>query len=277
MSKIKFIFFMLIILAAPGLFAQHKPILTVMDFKTNSVAKAEMQAVISQLSDALFKSGKYRIIDSSQRDMLLGELEFSLSDCSDKSCQLQAGKLLSAEFIVTGEMERAGGRLSFSCKLLKTESGALVASDASLYPDLNALLDDLDKVAMRISGLEARINPKRALGIGASIVSYAVFSGGMICLAASLGFWSSSQSHYQDYLDLRSNGADKYTEVYEKYLKGLRNSKITLISGSIASGAGLVSGVLFTVMARRAKQKPAEESALRPLIGPGYAGIQLKF
>lgn len=110
------LFVLLFILMIMPLAAQHKPILTVMDFRNGAVSDSEMRAVVSQLSHALFKTGKYKIIDSSQRDMLLKEIDFSLSDCTDESCQLQAGMQLSAEFIVVGELEKAGSVFPFPVK-----------------------------------------------------------------------------------------------------------------------------------------------------------------
>ena len=46
-------------------------------------------------------------IEVSQRDNILKEMEFSLSGCSDESCMLEVGKMLSAESISTPRLKQA--------------------------------------------------------------------------------------------------------------------------------------------------------------------------
>jgi hypothetical protein len=69
--------------------AQEKPIITVLDFTGTSVAEAEMRSIINVLSSDLFKSGYFTVIDISQREQILNEMEFSGSGCSDESCRLE--------------------------------------------------------------------------------------------------------------------------------------------------------------------------------------------
>ena len=56
--------------------------------------------IISLLSSALFKTDVYTVIDVSQRQTILEELNFPMSGCTGESYLLEVGKLLSAEAIV---------------------------------------------------------------------------------------------------------------------------------------------------------------------------------
>ena len=95
MKRIFFIFTLLFAISV--LYSQEKPIITVLDFSVNNISENDMRSIISFLSAALFDTGEVTVIDASQRDTILAELSFSASGCSDESCQLEIGKLLSAE------------------------------------------------------------------------------------------------------------------------------------------------------------------------------------
>jgi formylglycine-generating enzyme len=140
-KKLFIILFLLFIIFFAS--AQETPIITVLDFETETFSKAEMKTIISLISSGLFKSGEYTVIDVSERDLLLNELEFSLSDCADESCQLEVGKLLSAEMIVTGSLTRFGSRVVLSAKVLETGTGRTLNTADGIYDNVNALLDNI--------------------------------------------------------------------------------------------------------------------------------------
>ena len=94
------LFLILIIAFFTPLLAQGKATLAVLDFTTEAVSSTEMTAIVEFLSAELFKTKKYRVIDVSQRETILKEMEFSMSGCYDETCALEIGKMLSAELIV---------------------------------------------------------------------------------------------------------------------------------------------------------------------------------
>jgi branched-chain amino acid transport system substrate-binding protein len=143
--------FLLVLLAFP-LASQSIPIITVLDFKTNNISANDMRSIISLLSSALFKTGRFRVIDVTQRDTLLKELEFSMSGCTDESCQLKIGKMLSAEQIVVGDIAKVGTRYMLSSKMLQTETAGTLASADGIYPTMDALVDDLYAIASTLAG-----------------------------------------------------------------------------------------------------------------------------
>jgi branched-chain amino acid transport system substrate-binding protein len=137
----------------PLLAASNLPVITVLDFRTNNVSAGDMRSIISLLSSALFKTGRFEVIDVAQRDTLLKELEFSVSQCLEESCQLSIGKMLSAQQIVVGDIARVGSRYMMSAKILLTETAATVASADGIYPTMDALVDDLYRVASALAGV----------------------------------------------------------------------------------------------------------------------------
>jgi hypothetical protein len=113
-----------------------------------------MRSIISLLSSALFQTQKFTVIDVSERERLLQELEFSMSDCTDESCLLEVGRMLSAEGIVVGNLGKVGNRYILSAKLLETETAKTLNTADGFYDDLDALVDDIYILANKLAGVE---------------------------------------------------------------------------------------------------------------------------
>lgn len=151
----KAIVIVLLCIAIQPLASQDKPIITVLDFATDGVSRSEMLSIISLFSSALFRTNEYTIIDVNQREALLKELEFSLSECTDESCQLEVGKLLSAEAIVVGSIGLVGSKYVLAAKMLETQTGRTLGTADGIYLDLDGMLEEIDHLAMRLAGLQA--------------------------------------------------------------------------------------------------------------------------
>jgi hypothetical protein len=132
--------------------AQPKPVIAVLDFKTSGVSEREMKSIISLLSNSLFKTGKFTVIDVAQREALLKEIEFSLSDCVEEICQIEIGKQLSAELIVVGSIDKIGSSLVLASKTLETQSGRTVSVADGMYHDLEELVRNIGKLGSELAG-----------------------------------------------------------------------------------------------------------------------------
>ena len=134
--------------------AQAKETLAVLDFKTEAVSATEMNAIVEFLSAELFNTDKFIVIDVSQRQTILSEMEFSMQGCTDDSCALEIGKLLSAELIVTGNLSKVGSRYLMSVKLLQTETSRTMGTANGKFTDLDELIDGLEAIAWKLTGEE---------------------------------------------------------------------------------------------------------------------------
>ena len=153
MKKVLLLLFLLSVYILPVIAVENKPIITVLDFSSDGVSESEMKSIINFLSSSLFKTGKFTVIDVSQRENILNELEFSMSGCTDESCYLEVGKMLSAEGIVVGSIGRVGSRFLLTAKLLETETGATKSSADGMYTNLDELLDDVSRVATDLGAI----------------------------------------------------------------------------------------------------------------------------
>jgi len=75
------------------------------------------------------KAPQVKLVDREQRNKLLEEMEFSLSGLTDPSAQLEMGKLLSVQFLVSGSITDMGGPLLVSLSMVDVQTGAVVWND----------------------------------------------------------------------------------------------------------------------------------------------------
>ena len=209
-----FLIVLIILTSAVSVFSQDsKPIITVLDLVTEDVSESEMNVIINRLSSALFQTEKYTVIDISQRQQILTELEFSLSGCADDSCMLEVGKMLSAEAIVVGSLGRIGSRIAVSVKMLETESGKTLSTADEIYQDIGELVDDVPALAAKIAGLKGNtffVKPEKDEPDTLSILAWS--SAGAGILSTGAGIWLLAVSipyivEYNNALDAYESGS----------------------------------------------------------------------
>ena len=130
-----------------------RPLVAVMDFQVENLAASEGRLIVDLLSSALASRQVFRVLERSQRDAILKEIEFSVSGCAEESCQLKAGRLLAADRIVVGSLGRVGGRYILNAKLLQVETGEVAATAYQVFKSLDELVDGCEEVAFSLSGI----------------------------------------------------------------------------------------------------------------------------
>ena len=98
--------------------ASKLKLITVLDFESANIPEQETYVLVDLLSSALFESRQFRVLDRTQREGILNEIEYSYEDCVDEACQIEVGKLLSADYIVVGSLANISSRYIFNTKLI---------------------------------------------------------------------------------------------------------------------------------------------------------------
>ncbi|MBN1649238.1 MAG: hypothetical protein JW874_14470 [Spirochaetales bacterium] len=252
--------------------AADLPVVTVLDFTSENVSESEMRTIISLISSAMFRSGEYTVIDISQRETILEELEFSLSGCTDESCAMEIGKLLSAEMIVTGSIGLLGSKIVISAKLLETETGKTLGAADGTYTNLDKFVSDVDKFVGRFKqdlGFNRKKFPvMETVGLG---VAVAAIGAGVVLLALGL-------PDYLAYTDARdayenADSGDDLTALYDAMTEAWNtasesNAEGKTMTGIILAGTGVAVSTVFTILlvSKIKKNKKID-------IGPASEGI----
>ena len=279
----------LVVCFARPAFPRDKPVITELDFRTNDVSEQDMRSMVSPLSSALFRTGKFRVIDVSQRENLLKELEFSKRDCTDHSCHLEIGKLLAAEMIVTGDLGRVGNRYLIPAKILVTETGGTLSSADGVYGSMDALIDrtyamgeSLSRFAIpppepqrRITvtgrptgGTAGRIGAFSSLGgaaacagVGAYLIANAVRFRTAVVQPAYQSYLSGPETYPGDFY--ASSDADKqayFTSFYEAYETSVSSYQTkALVGAGLAAGGVALGGASLVLFSTAAESSPSVE------------------
>jgi TolB-like protein len=112
--------------------AQAPATVALSDFVVNSenpsykyIGKGFAEIVAFELK----KAPQIKLVDREQRNKLLDEMEFSLSGLTDPSTQLEIGKLLSVQYLVSGSITDMGGPLLVSLTMVDVQTGEVVWND----------------------------------------------------------------------------------------------------------------------------------------------------
>lgn len=127
-------------------------IVTVLDFEIANIARWESIILLDLLSTALFETRRFRVLDRSQRQTILEEVNFSYSKCVDESCQIRVGKMLAADYIVVGSLAKVSSRHILNTELLDVEAGETVATSHDLDSSMEELIDGIPEIAARLDG-----------------------------------------------------------------------------------------------------------------------------
>ena len=126
-----------------------------MDFETSNISAGDMKLIISLISSHLFQADQFTVIDVAQRDTILEEIKFSLSGCSDESCQIEIGKLLSAEFIIVGSIGKVGNKYVLSMRLLEVSTSKTMNTADGVFDNIDLLVEGLEPLVFSLAGLES--------------------------------------------------------------------------------------------------------------------------
>ena len=111
------------------------------------------QALTSLLSTQLTPSPKLRVIEEAMLKTVMERQGLNASDaCDDTTCQVQIGKLIQAQKIITGDIAKLGSKYVLSLKLIDIQTGALefTTQDKCACPE-----DELDAL-VAVAGAKVR-------------------------------------------------------------------------------------------------------------------------
>jgi TolB-like protein len=111
---------------APGAKLAVMPLAAAEGSVEGTAAQAEYFG--SQLSLAASKSKLFTVVERGNLQAVLGELELQLSGLADEGAAAKAGKLLGADFLVTGTVFRAQERYELFLKLVRVETAEVLAA-----------------------------------------------------------------------------------------------------------------------------------------------------
>ena len=138
------------------------PTLAIAYFDNNSNS-AEFDPLRKGLADMLITDllgmSAVQVVEREKLNVILDELKLSQTKTIDKTSALKVGKVLAAQYVLTGSMTVSKDSLRIDAKVLKTLDGTVVSSDKVEGPknDFFAVEKELVDVLVRV--LQLKLSP----------------------------------------------------------------------------------------------------------------------
>jgi TolB-like protein len=127
MNKIVPVFFLSFFLGA-FLYAQG-PAIAVLDFDSGNYCTAQKAAIMTDLfRNELIRSGRADIVDRRNMNRVIDEIKFQMSDWVNPVRIKQAGRMIGADYLMTGNFDMLGDTLYLVVQMLDIETSRAVYS-----------------------------------------------------------------------------------------------------------------------------------------------------
>ena len=114
--------FLSLFLISSSLFAEKMRI-AVMNFEAKGVSRSIANNVSELIRGEMINTGKYIVIERSQMDQIIKEQGLQQTGCSDVSCAVEVGKILSAQKILVGSVMKIGRKIIISGRIVDVQKG----------------------------------------------------------------------------------------------------------------------------------------------------------
>jgi len=123
-------------------FGQKKS-MAVMPFDVvgNAVTADEIEAITELYTSALIETGRVSVVDRTNFDKIMKELNFQSSDWSNSEKTAKLGKVLNAKFISRGKIMKLGSKLTISASIIDIQTAENIASTKASYQNIDELVE----------------------------------------------------------------------------------------------------------------------------------------
>lgn len=143
-----------LIMATLNAHAQQKPTVAVIAIDAKGVTEdAESVAYVVRLE--LEKANVYTVIDKYDANEAISKNKIEVDNCFGKNCVVAAGKILNADKMITGSIEKFGPKIVVSLKLIDVQSASVERQHATEYLNLSAELQRMISISInKLLGLQ---------------------------------------------------------------------------------------------------------------------------
>lgn len=147
--------------------SDEKKTLAVLPLVPSGVSESEANALTNQLQNELVQTNRYIIIERTQVDELLIEQGLGLTGCVTNECVAEAGKLLGAQLMIAGSVDKLGQTYNVVARIVDVETGQVSISRNIIQGgEIDGLLTRMRDLALLLTGettitegLQLRVTP----------------------------------------------------------------------------------------------------------------------
>lgn len=138
-----------------------KPRVALLDITAKNTSKTYGDVVRDILEVSIYKTDRFDMLERNKVETILNEQGFQMSGCTDASCAVQIGKLLSAEMVIVGSIIRLE-KFTISVKLVDIKDGRIVIADSETAENEANIQSSVDILSRRISNKISKLQKNRS-------------------------------------------------------------------------------------------------------------------
>lgn len=203
------LFFMVLsVIFVPSIFAQEKMRIAVLDLRADDVPEKTARTISNMLRNELVNDGHFLVVERGQMDAILDEQGFQQTGCTDQSCAVEMGRLLSVKKMLIGDVSESNGTLYVTVRVVDVEKGVVEYAEKEVA--------DSDERLDKITSNLAKKLVSRILGEGRSDVAGEVRipSG----ITASWMMFTPLDDDFSTYYDTMQGGSVGYIYPVNDYI-----------------------------------------------------------
>lgn len=141
---------------------KQKEVLTlaVLDFEPRGISRRDSMRLTDWLRTELINTKQFTVIERNAMNEILKEQSFSLTGCTDTTCAVQVGKLLSARKMLVGIVELYDGQVFINGRIVDVEKGVAEVAHKETVNSIKELdkgaINFAKNIARRANGLPVR-------------------------------------------------------------------------------------------------------------------------
>ena len=144
--------FLLLVLVPMLLVSQEDRMrISVLDFEGKGLGAGLLDAAYEDLETRLIETNRFTVIDKSTREARLKELKYQRSGCVTEECIVEIGRELSANYVVSGSINKIGSSYQINIKLVDMKLGKVTQKVTDrVKGDEDVLFDGIEKASLKL-------------------------------------------------------------------------------------------------------------------------------
>lgn len=122
-----------------------------MDFEAKGVSQMLAEQVSELIRTEMINLGKYKVLERKHMGKILQEQEFQQTGCTDISCAVQAGKLLSAQKMLLGSVMKLDEKIIINGRLIDVAKGNAEFAEQIKTQSVNNIYYTVKKFTISLS------------------------------------------------------------------------------------------------------------------------------
>ncbi|MBN2049064.1 MAG: hypothetical protein JW760_01360 [Spirochaetales bacterium] len=262
MKRIVYCFLLIFLISGGSAFSndQEKPRVGILQFSAKNVSEVEADAVGELFSSELVMTGQFDVVDRNNVESLLTEMDFQMSGCTDSSCAVEIGQILSLEYMVYGSVIKLGEIFAINVQMINVGTAQIVNTGREQFKSIEEAYDVIPKLVKAFVGTFGGgeyVAPVTGEDVGKTVskrktLGMIAFFGGIALGGGSVWPWFKANnlayfinSAYDNY---HTADYDEYEQYKQEYLDAISIKNTWLFSAlaaSVVGGAAIITGSIL--------------------------------